>query len=191
MAKFHNKCINSPLKCYFCNGNHICRDCPVEASLAPTYKNKVGNKMEYYVAENFKCPECNNQSLYVLGNHTPSLDIICKCCEKKFEVKSKCLSVQSIPKDINLNHGSYNNYISRLAEKLNLFVIIYGVDRITKNIYIREVLYANNSLLINSKIIDVKKNNNCSTILIKQKDLLKKLTFKKNTIMNFGENLIK
>ncbi len=142
--------------------------------------------MEYYIANNFKCPECENQSLYVLGNHTPSLDIICSCCSTKFEVKSKCLSAQLIPMDINLNHGSYSNYITRLSEKLNLFVIIYGVDRITKNIYIREVLYANNSLLLNTNVIDVIKNNNCSTIIIKHKDKLQKLNFKKNTIMNFS-----
>lgn len=178
------KLINKRNKCYFCNGDHICRNCPIEASLSPIYKKKVGNMMEYYIADNFKCPECNNQSLYVLGNNTPSLDIICNFCERKFEVKSKCLSIQKIPKDINLNHGSYNNYISRLSEKLNLFVIIYGVDRITKTIYIREVLYANNSLLLNTNIIDVEKNNKCSIIIIKNKEYLKKLIFKKNTTMN-------
>ena len=180
---------SQPIKCYFCNGNHICRNCPVEASLSSTYKNKVGNMMEYYIANNFKCPECQSQSLYVLGNHTPSLDIICKCCSKKFEVKSKCLSAVSIPLDINLNHGSYNNYIKRLTEKLNLFVIIYGVDRKTKNIYIREVLYANNSLLLNNNIIEVKRNNNnCSMISIKNKDRLCKLKFRENTILNFEES---
>jgi len=185
-----SKTENSPVKCYFCNGNHKCRDCPVEASLAPTYKNKVGNMMEYYIADNFKCPECSNKSLYVLGNHTPSLDIICKCCAKKFEVKSKCLSVQLIPPDINLNHGSYINYINRLTEKLNLFVVIYGVDRLTKNIYIREVLYANNSLLLNTSVINVKKNNNCSTIMIKHKNKLQKLDFKRNTIMSFEKQIL-
>ena len=47
--------------------------------------------------------------------------------------------------------------MDRLVDKLNLFVVIYGADLITKNILIREVLYANNSLLLNSKIIEVKK----------------------------------
>ena len=92
--------------------------------------------------------------------------------------------------DINLNHGSYNNYIKRLTEKLNLFVIIYGVDRKTKNIYIREVLYANNSLLLNNNIIEVKRNNNnCSMISIKNKDRLCKLKFRQNTILNFEEEI--
>lgn len=183
------KSMNSSRKCYFCNGDHICRDCPVEASIAPTLKNKVGNIMEHYIAKNFKCPECNNKSLYVLGNHTPSLDIICKCCQTKFEVKSKCLSAQSIPSDIKLNHGSYHKYITRLTEKLNLFVIIYGADRLTKNIYIREVLYANNSLLLNPSVIEVKKNHNCSTIMIKHKDKLRRLDFKKNTVINFEKEI--
>ena len=181
MAKLQES-IKLPIKCYFCNGNHICRNCPVEASLSPIYKKKVGNMMEYYIAENFKCPECDSQSLYVLGNNTPSIDIICDVCERKYEVKSKCLSVQKIPNDINLNHGSYINYINRLNERLNLFVIIYGVDRVSKNIFIREVLYANNSLLLNTSIIDVKKNNTCSTIIIKNKEYLKKLFFRKSII---------
>ena len=180
--------MNKSVKCYFCNGNHVCRECPVEQQMSPIYKNKVGNIMEYYIADNFKCPECNKQGLYVLGDHTPSLDIICNYCLKKFEVKSKCLSIKIIPSDINLNHGSYVSYINRLNEKLNLFVIIYGVNRLTKNIYIREVLYANNSLLLNSNIIEVKKNNNGSIIQIKEKNFLKKMNFKKNTFMNF-ENL--
>ena len=180
--------MNKLIKCYFCMGDHTCRECPVEQSLSPIYKNKVGYIMEEYIANNFKCPECNHKSLYVLGNHTPSLDIICTICSEKFEVKSKCLSVKKLPSDINLNHGSYNSYINRLNDKLNLFVIIYGVNRLTKDIYIREVLYANNSLLLNPKIIDVKKNNNSSIIQIKEKDYLKKLNFQKNTIMNF-ENL--
>lgn len=179
--------MNKLNKCYFCMGEHNSRECPVEQSLSPIYKNKVGNIMEYYIAENFKCPECNHKSLYVLGNYTPSLDIICKTCLEKFEVKSKCLSVKNLPLDINLNHGSYNYYINRLNEKLNLFVIIYGVNRSTKNIYIREILYANNNLLLNSTIINVIKNNNRSIIQIKQKNFLRKLNFKKNTFMNFEE----
>lgn len=183
------KIIGNDLKCYFCNGNHICRECPVEASLAPKYKNKVGIKMENYIAEDFNCPECNNKSLYVLGNHSPSLDIICKCCGKKFEVKSKCLSVDVVPKDIFLKHGSYNKYITRLSEKLNLFVIIYGVNRIKKNIYIKEVLYANNSLLLNTNVINVKENNNYSTIFIKDKDKLRKLNFNRNKIISFNEEI--
>ena len=184
--------------CHFCGGDHKCRECPKEASLSPIYKNIIGNKMEYFIADNFKCPECNCQSLFVLGNHTPSLDIICRNCSKKFEVKSKCLSVSIIPSDINLNHGSYNNYISRLSERLNLFVIIYGVDRISKNITIREVLYANNSLLLNTDVINVNKNNNRSLIIIKDKEKLQKLNFKKGTesyfnimIESMNRNIIK
>lgn len=175
------------IKCYFCKGNHLCRNCPIEVSVSEEYKNKVGMMMEYYIAENFNCPECNEQSLCVLGNHTPSLDIICNHCSKLFEVKSKCLSVQTIPQDINLNHGCYYSYMNRLADKLNLFVVIYGADRVTKNISIREILYANNSLLLNSKIIEVKKNNNSSTIIIKQKNYLKKMLVKKNRVIKFDQ----
>lgn len=169
--------INYVKKCYFCGGNHICRDCPLEAQLAPILKKKVGNCMEYYIGENINCPECNHQSLKVIGNHSPSLDIICKECNKKFEVKSKCLSINKLPNDIKLPHGSYLEFINRLKDDLGLIVIIYGVDRINKTIVIREILYANNSSLNNYEIINIEKreNSSLSNIFIKDKKYLKKL----------------
>lgn len=174
------------LKCYFCNGNHACRDCPLEATMAPMLRKKVGNMMEYYVADNLCCPECGYQkTLKVIGNHTPSLDIICqrKECSKKFEVKSKCLSVHKLPNDIKLPHGSFIDYKQRVKEGLNLIVIIYGVDRIRKLINIREVLYANNEDLENSSIIEVDKreDNNLSIINIKNKNYLMKLDLNADT----------
>lgn len=181
------------IKCYFCNGNHACRDCPLEAKMAPVLRKKVGNMMEYYVAENLKCPECKkDKTLKVIGNHTPSLDIICSCCNKKFEVKSKCLSVAKLPNDINLPHGSYIDYVHRLEEGLNLIVIIYGVERVNKLITIREVLYANNQKLKDSSIVQVLKrsDNNLSTIMIKNKKVLSKLEVQTdNTVLTFRNDV--
>lgn len=176
------------MKCYFCNGNHTCRSCPIENKMAPILRKKVGNLMEYYIADNLECPECHVRKLNVIGNHTPSLDIICSNCNNKFEVKSKCLSVKNLPNDIKLPHGSYVDYVNRLNEGLNLIVIIYGVDRINKMIKIREVLYANNNLLNKINIVKVSKriDNNSSTILIKNKEKLVKLKIQtKNTILTF------
>ena len=144
--------------------------------------------MEYYIADNLECPECHVRKLNVIGNHTPSLDIICSNCNNKFEVKSKCLSVKNLPNDIKLPHGSYVDYVNRLNEGLNLIVIIYGVDRINKMIKIREVLYANNNLLNKINIVKVSKriDNNSSTILIKNKEKLVKLKIQtNNTILTF------
>ena len=181
------------IKCYFCNGNHACRDCPLEATMAPILRKKVGNTMEYYVADNLKCPECDQEKkLRVIGNHTPSLDLVCSCCHKKFEVKSKCLSVTKLPNDINLPHGSYIDYVHRLEEGLNLIVIIYGVDRVKKLITVREVLYANNQELKNSNIVEVVKrtDNNLSTIMIKNKKNLCKLNLQtENTVLTFKSDV--
>ncbi len=181
------------IKCYFCNGNHACRDCPLEATMAPILRKKVGNMMEYYVAENLKCPECGQEKkLRVIGNHTPSLDLVCSCCQKKFEVKSKCLSVSKLPNDINLPHGSYIDYVSRLEEGLNLIVIIYGVDRVKKLITVREVLYARNQELKDSSIVEVLKrnDNNLSTIMIKNKRNLCKLNLQtENTVLTFKNDV--
>ena len=140
--------------------------------------------MEYYIADNFCCPECKQKSLHVIGNHTPSLDIICTACHRKFEVKSKCLSVKTLPPDITLKHGLYHNYINQSSNGLNVIIIIYGADRINKNIIIREILYANNKELYNSKNITVTKNydSNLSTINIKNKYYLTKLNLESTNI---------
>ena len=175
---------NKSIKCYFCNGNHACRECPKEAELAPTFRKKVGGMFEYWAADNIRCQNCNCK-LKVIGNHTPSLDLICQnkdCDKKKYEVKSKCLSVYKLPSDIKLPHGAYNDFIYRLNEGLNLIVIIYGVDRVRKTINIREVIYANNEELCDTKLIEVEKreDSNLSTIFIKNKNALRKLCIDTN-----------
>ena len=181
------------IKCHFCNGKHTCRECPLEEAIAPILKKKVGMAMEHYIAEHIKCPECNTLSLNVIGNHAPSLDIICDNCSKKFEVKSKCLSVSKIPEDIYLPHGSYRDYMSRLYnENLNLIVIIYGVDRINKLIKVKEVLYANNRIMTDETIVINEKryNSNLSTIYIKKKSALQKLYLNtKKTEMSFKKDI--
>jgi hypothetical protein len=184
---------SNSIKCYFCNGNHACRECPLEAKMAPVLRKKVGNMMEYYIAENLKCPECKQwKTLKVIGNHTPSLDIICSCCHNKFEVKSKCLSVAKLPTDINLPHGSYIDYVHRLDEGLNLIVIIYGVERVKKLITVREVIYANNQQLRSPAIVEVLKrtDNNLSTIMIKNKKVLTTLELQTDdTVLTFKNDV--
>jgi hypothetical protein len=184
VLKSNYKHSSTGIKCYFCNGTHTCRECPIEANMAPLLKKKVGIMMEYYIADNFKCPECTHMSLKVIGNHTPSLDIICQNCDNKFEVKSKCLSISRIPNDIKLPHGSYIDYMYRIKEGLNLIVLIYGVDRIKKEINIREVLYANNWNLSNPDVIETTKrhDSNLSTIFIKNKKYLTKLHLDTNKL---------
>lgn len=183
------KCIN---KCYFCGDNHTCRECPLETKMAPILKKKVGIMMEHYVANNFHCPRCNNTAMRVIGNHSPSLDIVCTDCGKKIEVKSKCLSVNKIPKDVRLPHGSYLDYLNRLNNDLDLFVVIYGVDRIKKHIRIREVLHATCDLLKEPSIIEVMKrdDNNLSSILIKDKNRLLNINIPpKDKIIDFSKEV--
>ena len=88
MARVSIKSNEKPttIQCYFCGENHACRDCPKESAMAPTLKIWVGNMMEYWIAQNFKCPGCNFNCLNVIGNHSPSLDIICKNCSKNLKL---------------------------------------------------------------------------------------------------------
>ena len=76
---------NSGVKCYFCGKSHICRECPQETALAPVLKKYIGSIMEDFIGDNFACPCCNKHELTVLGNHSPSLDIVCLNCKRKFE----------------------------------------------------------------------------------------------------------
>ena len=137
------------LRCYFCNGNHLCRDCPIEEKISPLLKKQVGDYMEHHVANILACPSCNQKKLRVLGNNSPSLDIVCKNCSRRIEVKSKCLSVKNIPKDINLPHGNFKEYIIRQNKGLDFIIVIYSVNRIHKNIKLREILYLNNDFINN------------------------------------------
>lgn len=188
---FHKK--KCMYKCYFCSENHTCRECPLEAEMAPILKKKVGTLMEHYIANNFLCPECNKNTLNVIGNNSPSLDIVCKECSKKIEVKSKCLSVNHLPNDIRLHHGSYYDFMNRLDNGLDLFVVIYGVDRIKKILKIREVLYIPTISLKNSNTIEILKrnDNNLSTILIKDRISLKQMNIpNKDKTIDFGDEII-
>ena len=190
------KCERSNIKCHFCDGNHACRDCPIEAKKAPEYRKKVGTMFENWVSCNIECPNCKGH-LRVIGNHTPSLDLVCDnpdCTHNQFECKSKCLSVHKLPSDILLPHGSYNDCVHRLHDGLNLIVVIYGVDRINKTINIREVRYADNHDLHNPNVIEIKKrsDSNLSSILIRDKNKLKRINHgSKNLCLKFtGSNLI-
>ena len=170
----------TPKSCWFCHStNHSCRECPIESAIANKLRNKAGNEFEDYIADNIKCPGCLSLSLKRLNDHSPSLDIICSC-GLKFEVKSKCLSIKELPNDIQLNHGSYIDCINRVKkESLNLILIIYGVNRVQKEIYIREILYANNKIMKDTKIIEIKpivlSNKKVSKIFIKNRNFMMKM----------------
>lgn len=184
---------NNVLKyCQFCNEEaHTTIKCPLEVSIAPILKKKVGNVMEYFVANNLKCPECGKSALQVLGNNSPSFDIVCNSCDKMFEVKSKCLSVNIIPNDIILPHGSYSKFINQCNQGLNLIIVIYGIDRLKKNIIIREILYASNKELCEDTNINVSQNkdNTLSTIFINNKLLLKRMVISHNNIISFAKEI--
>lgn len=183
------------IRCYFCNGDHLCRDCPIESKLAPVLKQKVGNFMEYYVANIFECPSCQMKSLKVLGNNSPSLDIVCTDCSRRIEVKSKCLSVNRLPKDIKLPHGNFSDYSKRQKYGLDFIIVIYSVDRIKKHITIREVLYMNDNIIKNGNIVEVIKrpSSPLSTIMIKDRNSpkIKKLEINnKETNISFKKQII-
>jgi len=191
---------NRHFKCHFCQGNHRCRNCPIEEQIAPILKKKVGIIMEKFIGKYYNCPKCNGE-LNVIGTHSPSRDIKCNDCGRFFEVKSKCLSVDKIPKDLYLPHGNYNKYIERTKEGLDFIIIIYKVDRKKKCSLIREILYIDNKVRKMKNIIKVnprktRSGNILSTIIIENRldSNIKLLSLKnKNCIFNFKkiiENII-
>ncbi len=173
------------IKCDFCNSKiHTNKECTIEKILAPCLKKYIGRFMEFYICNNFCCPQCKTDSLLVLDNNTPSLDIICKNCKQIIEVKSKCISASLLPNNIYCSSGNYNNFLNNINNGLDLIIIIYSVNRKQKNIFIRHIYYIPNKKLQNSNIIEIKKldSSRLSTILIKNRKLLDKIMINFNII---------
>ena len=169
--------------CYYCgNTNHLSRNCPLERDHSPILKEKIGNFIEHYISK-YDCPYCENNSLHVFDDNSPSLDIYCKECGQAFEVKSKCLSIKNLPDDIVMPHGSYIKFKKRVDQGISFVFVIYEVDRKKKKFTIRKVLFASHDEILNNKkvIVDTnqyinrssnsspmspKKNNNNSIIKV-------------------------
>ena len=119
--------------CNFCHKKgHTSRNCKAEKNISAQIKEETGTMWEHWYAENNTCINCNRNTLKVLNNRTPSLDIKCDFCEHHLEIKSKGLSANNIPTDLYLNHGSYKHYINRQKNGLDIAIIIYGINRKTK-----------------------------------------------------------
>lgn len=161
--------LNKCNRCYFCNDpNHLARDCKLYKKMIPYMKTQIGDWCESFFANNYKCYRCKNFGYKVLNNRSPSLDIVCQNCGNKCEVKSKCYSGKELADDIFLHHGSYEDYVERQKSGLDLVVIIYKINRRTKKLIIREILYFPNEEVKKKELIQVnkKKNSNLSQIII-------------------------
>ena len=55
-------------------------------------------------------------------------------------------------------HGNFNYYKKRVSQGLTFVIVIYAVNRITKQFHIRKVLYAKNEQIKKGKEIKVLKN---------------------------------
>lgn len=166
--------------CTFCgSNNHTSIYCDIENKMAPYFKKEVGVKMEEYITKHIVCQHCNKKELIALNDFSPSLDIVCGNCNAKYEVKSKCLSVKDLPNYIFCNGGNYNKFKKNISYGLNLFVIVYGVNRGKKEIIIRNIYYASNEILQNKQLIEIEKKNNTtlSTVKIYNKNKLKSISF--------------
>jgi hypothetical protein len=147
---------NKYYNCHWCgSSDHLCRDCPKEKEDSEKLRILVGEYFEKWIPNNYCCPKCKKKSLIQLGNNSPSCDLVCSNCKSLFEVKSKCLSSKSIPDDIQIKHGNYYDFSHRLNHQdLSLFLVIYGVNRVTKMITIRKVLYLPNEVLRDKKKVE-------------------------------------
>jgi len=182
----------SSIKCDYCNNYHVSKECLLEKQLAPIMRKLVGMYMEFFVANEVYCPRCNNKTLESLGTHAPSLDLICKSCKTKYEIKSKCMSAEIIPVDLVFNHGNYNDYINRQHQGLDIILIIYSVNRKTKVIKIRKVLWVPHNQIIESNIINVvkKQNSTLSQIVVNNYKYLNEICFiNQKFAYDFSENI--
>ena len=143
--------------CYYCNKvGHTSRECEVEKRESQEMCKTIGLYFEKYISQNYKC-SCGGK-LNHLNDNTPSCDIVCNVCNRKFEVKSKCLSVSKLPSDIYIKHGNYEYFQNRLnRDNLNMFLIIYGVDRRSKIINVKKIYCLPNSVLKSREVTIIKK----------------------------------
>ena len=163
--------------CLFCKGpKHDIVKCPIEQKLSKHIKEYIGIFMEDLIAHNIKCPECKKNKLKIVGDNTPSKDVVCKGCRQTFEIKSKCLSSDILPKDITMHHGLYDNCIEQINKGLNFIFVIYAVDRLTNIITIREILYASNFDINNLIYINPNIENTHSIISIPNRTKLNKIS---------------
>ncbi len=180
------------IQCDYCNNYHTSKECMLEKMLAPIMRKVVGMYMEFFVANEVYCPRCNNKTLESLGTHAPSLDLICKSCKTKYEIKSKCMSADVIPVDLVFNHGNYYDYINRQKQGLDIMLIIYSVNRKTKVIKIRKVLWVPHNQIVESNIINVvkKKNSTLSEIIVSNYKFLNEICFiNQKFAYDFSENI--
>ena len=149
--------------CNFCGcTSHDSKNCQLEKNVSPTIKKKIGEYFEHFVRKYYFCPYCSknniNSKLDVIGLNLPSCDLKCNNpnCNFIAEVKSKCLSIKNLPKDIYLLHGNFNKFEKKKENGLNLIVIIYKINRRKKSINIREVRFINNDQLNDKNLINCK-----------------------------------
>ncbi len=165
--------------CDYCNNIHHPKECQLEKLVSPLMKKIVGMYMEHFVASEVLCPRCYNKTLEPLGTHAPSLDLICKSCNTKYEIKSKCMSSKIIPHDLVFNHGNYNDYKKRQLEGLDIMLILYSVCRKTKIIKIRRVFWVPNDIITTTNYINVVKlkDSSLSKIIVDNYKYLPEIIF--------------
>lgn len=191
--KDYNPNKKNTIYCEWCNYNHNSRECPYEKLCNKEIIVKVGQIMEEFIEYNFKCTKCNEYSLRRLGDNSPSIDLMCRTCDKKIEIKSKCLSIEELPNEIVCKGGNYNYFKNNIVNlNLDLIVIIYGVNRKNKVINIREIYWFDNIQLKNQYNVKISLDKNLitSNIYIKNRNLINKIYLAKNITISF-EKLIK
>jgi hypothetical protein len=179
--------VNTNNICNFCSQNHKCRSCPTEKKIRSRVSKKVGITMEEFVVTNIPCKYCEQKSFVRLASSTPSLDLQCTNCKQNVEVKSKCLSTNNLPNDIICKGGNYDCFVDNINNKnLNLLLVVYGVNRINKSIFIREVFWINNDDLVLQKNIKITERDKLSTIFIPDKNNFSKLEFDTMPTISFN-----
>jgi transcription elongation factor Elf1 len=165
-TKNYKKFIKGKKYCDFCGlVDHTSRTCKYENTFKKIYRLAIGKWTEIYIST-FPCPRCHIYALNELDDNSPSLDIVCNNCHQQFEVKSKCLSLDILPPNIYLPHGNFDKFQERKEEGLDLIIVIYGADRISKTFFIQKILYINNENLQNQqKILITKSHTNNSSVI--------------------------
>lgn len=188
-----NQTTQKELFCDSCEKTgHTSRTCEEESILSEYFNKMIGDAMETIAAKNIPCPGpgCGKPTLEKLGDNSPSWDLYCTSCCRKFEVKSKAMTRNN---DMNLYFygGAYKYYTMRVQEGLHMIIIIYEIDRKTKTLTVKEVFHVSNNLLKKSEdkhnaiVVKQRPNTTLSDIIVRNKINLRNITPTKKISLSY------
>tara|TARA_Y100001973_G_scaffold16679_1_gene24252 strand:- start:1688 stop:2179 length:492 start_codon:yes stop_codon:yes gene_type:complete len=90
-----------------------------------------GEAVEYWVAENLKCPECSGILIKLRAN-VPSIDHVCGSCNSNFQVKAKHGKILKEDGSASIQGAEYKTTLNSLTEVIlgwSMIMVSYSREK--------------------------------------------------------------